>query len=156
MVVQGANEVTYQLCKPGCGSTYLDSLYMIPIEDLVDKSHGASVDALDKEQHIAWMHEAKTTQTLPDGSQKTLAPADCGRHQGVRVGFRRYALVLNKAEYMRDYEKNSPIIRQTRYLKQVSAPPRGREAWREGGVSRVSLGAWLPQSSDHGRRSLQR
>ena len=69
------------------------------------------------------MQEARERQNpLQNATINTLAPAECGRRQGVHVAFRRTALVLNKAEYLVEYEKNTPTIRQTRYLKKVNAP----------------------------------
>ena len=56
--------------------------------------------------------------------EKKFPPAQCSRHEDLRVGFRKRAISFSKADYVRALGVN-PNIRLTRYIKKVMAPVEG-------------------------------
>ena len=85
-------------------------------------SFGSSTAADERIVNKANMVEAKNSSA---GKEKGFDPMSNKRKQGVKVHFRRMAKACNKAEYLVLFEKNSPLVRSTRYLKKLYAPVEG-------------------------------
>ena len=116
--VKGGDNKVYLLCcttlgtkQIGCATTFLEGLYMLPIESLVQSSHG--VDATDPQQSKDSFKEAIRVQQDPKVAK--FGQAEVSRGQGCRIGFLRRCISMNKQEFQDELNTN-PTIRTTRYI----------------------------------------
>ena len=122
--VKGADGGKYLLCcitrndkQVGCAITFLDGLYMIPIENLVSQCFAADVT----EGEASKQNFAEGVQSQIDPKNVNFGPAEVRRSQGCRLSFPRKVHIMNKAEFLHELE-NNPTVRNTRYIKCMLAP----------------------------------